>query len=134
LAGELEDLRGTLVGDLSGDAADAAFEAGSGEITSQLAQLEARELAQVERALQRLKHGAYGVCEGCAKKINVTRLNALPYSTYCIECQREMERNPGWEFGRGSDWEKVYDSARHSDDQPEIDISAIEMDLSGSSR
>ena len=33
-------------------------------------------------------------CKSCAGKIPVGRLNALPYSTLCIECQREMEHYP----------------------------------------
>ena len=50
LAGELEDLSGTVMGDVTGgDAADAAFDTGSDEIASQLAELEARELKQIVR-------------------------------------------------------------------------------------
>ena len=57
-----------------------AFGAGSEEVTSHLAELEARELRQVERAMAKIKAGTYGVCEGCSTKIPVERLNALPYS------------------------------------------------------
>ena len=51
LADELSDLRSMDRVHPGGDAADAAFDTGSDEISSQLAELEARELAQVERAL-----------------------------------------------------------------------------------
>lgn len=135
LAGELSDLHGHIRGDLSGDAADVAFDSGSDEISSQLAELEARELAQVDRAIARLKQGTYGLCEACSKRIPVARLNALPYSTMCIECQRELEHDPGWMHGRrGGDWEKVYDTETPLEDQKEVDLSEIEMDLSGSGR
>lgn len=131
LAEELDHLRHEGGGDVGGDSADAAFEAGSDEMTSQLAELDARELTQIERALARLKAGTYGLCESCQKKIPVGRLNALPYSTLCIECQREMEQHPGWD-ARGSDnWEKVFDSVTPLEDQREIRLSDIEMDLSG---
>jgi DnaK suppressor protein len=130
LAVELEDLRGNL----TGDAADAAFDTGSDEITSQLAELEARELAQVERALTRLKQGSYGICEICEKKIPVARLNALPYSTCCIECQREMEAHPGWEHGGRGDWGRVYDTHSSMDEHKEVDLSELEMDVSGNGR
>src|SRR5215471_5745354 len=107
LAGELADLRNFKAD--SGDSADVAFDAGSEEISTQLAELEARELSQIERALARMKQGTYGLCEHCQGKIPVARLNALPYSTTCVDCQREMETYPGWEGGRGGrDWEKVY--------------------------
>jgi DnaK suppressor protein len=136
LAGELADLRGNMQGNLTGDAADAAFDTGSDEITSQLAQMEARELSQVERAIARLKQGTFGVCEMCGKKITVARLNALPYSTYCIECQREVEQSPNWTPDyRGGDWEKVYDvEAPLEERRDEVDLSDIEMDLSGNGR
>ena len=79
-----------------------AFESGSDEMASQLAELDSRELTQIERALTRLKQGTYGLCESCGGKIPVGRLNALPYTTLCIDCQREMERYPdrGWRRGR----------------------------------
>ena len=134
LAGELSDLRGFDRSDLTGDAADAAFDTGSDEISSQLAELEARELAQVERAVNQLKRGSYGLCESCEKRIPVPRLNALPYSTLCIECQREMEHNPGWGSERDGDWGKVYDAASRTEDTKEVDLSEIEMDISGGGR
>ena len=131
LAGELADLRKLTV-DASGDSADVAFDAGSDEIASQLAELEARELLQIERALVRMKQGTYGLCEVCHSKIPVARLNALPYSTTCINCQREMENYPGWDRRSGAgDWEKVSDAEAPLEEQREIDLSEIEMDLSG---
>src|ERR1700724_815213 len=81
LGGELNDLLNFKSSDSSGDSADLAFDTGNEEVTSQLAELEARELGQVERALVRLKTGTYGICEGCQKRIPVSRLNALPFST-----------------------------------------------------
>src|SRR6202043_55806 len=95
LGGELKDLRNFKSND-TGDSADAAFDSGSEEIASQLAELEARELSQIERALARIKQGTYGLCEICQIKIPVARLNALPYSTTCVPCQREMEISPDW--------------------------------------
>src|SRR5271157_3577600 len=94
LTEDLKNLRNFQNGDSGGDAADAAFEAGSDEMHSHLAELDSRELTQIDRALTRLKQGTYGLCEICQSKIPVGRLNALPYTTLCIECQREMERYP----------------------------------------
>lgn len=114
----------------AGDSADVAFETGSDEMASQLAEFDARELTQIERALARLKQGTYGLCESCQKKIPVGRLNALPYTTLCIECQREMERFPDWENRRaGGNWEHVFDPSSLYEEK-KVDLSELESDLS----
>jgi len=128
LGGELEDLRNFNNSDQTGDSADLAFDSGSEEIASQLAELEARELNQIERALTRMKQGTYGVCEGCQAKILVARLNALPYSTTCVKCQREMELYGSWDDRRRENWEKVGDS--ESAEDPQVDLSDLELDMS----
>ena len=130
LGGELADLRNFKAEQQSGDSADAAFDAGSDEIASQLAQLEARELSQIERAVLRIKQGTYGMCEGCQVKIPVARLNALPYSTMCVRCQREMEIYGDWGGAGGQDWEKVSERDAPLEEQREIDLADLEMDLS----
>ena len=130
LADELDGLRNLKNTDATGDSADVAFESGTEEMASQLAELDARELHQIERALQRLKQGTYGVCEGCGCKIPVGRLNALPYTTLCIACQREMEKYPDWADRRSAgNWEHVYEAAS-MEEQRDVDISEIEIDLS----
>jgi DnaK suppressor protein len=132
LGGELKGLGSFQASDASGDSADQAFDTGSDEVAFQLAELESRELTQIVKALARLKQGTYGICEGCHKKIPVARLNALPFSSTCIECQREMELYGG--SGRGGaagSWDKVSESDAPLEDQKEVDLSEIEMDLSG---
>lgn len=98
-------LRSALAGDLTllkelrsespGDVIDAAYDSAQDEISSQLAEVESRELAHIENALDRMKVGKYGLCEVCGGKIPMVRLNALPYATMCIDCQRESERAGG---------------------------------------
>ena len=80
----------------SPDSAASAMASTDQELSSQLAELEARELAQIEQALTSIKKGKYGLCSGCNLKIPVARLNALPYSTLCIACQRESEKDSSW--------------------------------------
>jgi DnaK suppressor protein len=135
LSGRLMELRRRLgmelkdLGNLNpGDAADVAFGAGSEEVASHLVELEAKELRQIERAMSKIKTGTYGSCEACSTKIPVERLNALPYSTLCVKCQREMETNSSWGGGRlGANWDQVSDG----DAEPSrADISNLELDLS----
>ena len=100
-------------------------------MASQLAELEARELAQIERALARLKQGIYGLCEGCQKKIPVGRLNALPFSTTCVECAREMELYGTMGGGQGKDdWEKVSEVQSRLEEPREVDLTDLEFDMS----
>jgi DnaK suppressor protein len=75
-----------------GDAIDAAHDSDRREITSGIAAAESRELASIERAIERLRAGRYGICEGCGKNIPLARLQALPYATMCIECQKRQEQ------------------------------------------
>ncbi|AMV25074.1 General stress protein 16O [Gemmata sp. SH-PL17] len=125
---ELEELAHIKHSSASGDAADAAFDASGEEISSTLAELEAKELAQIERALRRLKAGTYGKCEVCAIKIPVARLNALPFSTLCVKCQREMELDGGWAADHvGTDWGRISDGNPMED--REFRLADIESDL-----
>ena len=50
---------------------------------------------QVERALERLREGAYGICEGCARRIPEARLEYQPAATRCVECQSQWDRVNG---------------------------------------
>jgi DnaK suppressor protein len=110
-------LRSALAGDLSllkelrsespGDVVDAAYDSAQDEISSQLAEVESRELASIENALERMKAGKYGQCEVCGGRIPMARLNALPYATMCIDCQRELERS-------GSSGSSIRDYAEES--------------------
>ena len=50
------------------------------------------ELYDVERALERVAQGTYGVCQVCGEPINPERLEARPAATFCIRHQREREQ------------------------------------------
>ncbi|PIC64331.1 molecular chaperone DnaK [Sporosarcina sp. P13] len=43
------------------------------------------ELEKVKHALQAIKEGTYGICEKCGKEIPYERLEAIPYTTVCVE-------------------------------------------------
>jgi len=49
-------------------------------------------LSQVERALQRLDNGSYGICENCGNPIGKARLQAFPRATLCVSCKQREER------------------------------------------
>ncbi|MBT8198108.1 MAG: TraR/DksA C4-type zinc finger protein [Acidimicrobiia bacterium] len=43
-------------------------------------------LEKVDHALARVGDGTYGDCETCGKRIPMSRLDALPYATHCVDC------------------------------------------------
>lgn len=48
-----------------------------------------RVLTEIDAAFLRLQDGTYGVCRTCAKPIPVERLEILPYTPFCVPCQRK---------------------------------------------
>lgn len=50
------------------------------------------QLSLVTRALERLKEGSFGECMECGSEIGAKRLEALPWTPYCIDCQEKVER------------------------------------------
>ena len=48
-------------------------------------------VGKIDEALEKINEGTYGVCESCGDPIQPERLEALPYATRCIECQRKDE-------------------------------------------
>ena len=52
----------------------------------------------IEAALARIQKGAFGVCVACGDDINPRRLDALPWTQYCLRCQQGFERGRGLEY------------------------------------
>ena len=130
-----EALRKALAGDLSmlkelrnettGDLVDAALDAVQGEVSSQLVEVESRELTRIEHALERMEKGEYGQCEYCGCNIPMARLTALPYASFCIKCQREAERE-GFSESNDPNW-AAFNSPLGGGD---ISVGDVEVDAS----
>ena len=56
---------------------------------------EGRRLAEIQNAIERMEEGTYGRCTDCGGKISEERLEAIPYTELCIECQSQRESNGG---------------------------------------
>ncbi|MGE5204828.1 MAG: TraR/DksA family transcriptional regulator [Chlamydiota bacterium] len=54
-----------------------------------------RRLQMVSDALERIEDGSYGQCAACAGEINVKRLEAVPWTRYCLQCQERLEQQLG---------------------------------------
>jgi DnaK suppressor protein len=51
-----------------------------------------RELEEIDRALAKVAGQEYGDCERCGRSIAPERLDAVPATRYCVECERAVER------------------------------------------
>src|SRR5579862_8112561 len=49
-------------------------------------------LGEVRTALRRIGAGTFGICAGCEENINLKRLAAVPWASYCIVCQEAEDR------------------------------------------
>jgi DnaK suppressor protein len=49
-------------------------------------------LDKIDRALERIDEGSYGLCERCGRPIEKARLKALPYATLCVKDKQAEER------------------------------------------
>ncbi|MBX3417141.1 MAG: TraR/DksA C4-type zinc finger protein [Pirellulaceae bacterium] len=104
-----------------GDVVDFASDSSFGEISSQLIEVASRELRSIEVALKRMKAGNYGKCELCNCNIGLPRIQALPYATLCISCQRENEQKGSNRYG-DPDWGRVLDVSSDEPTLPDLDI------------
>jgi len=63
------------------------------EFTLNLLANEEQVLAEIAAALERLNDGSFGRCEECREAIPRARLDALPYTRYCVACARKLEQH-----------------------------------------
>ena len=78
-----------------GDAADLASAEISRSFQVSLRQREAVLIKKIEAALGRLEGDDFGSCLECGDEISEPRLRARPFTTLCIACKEEAERNGG---------------------------------------
>ncbi|MGH3048103.1 MAG: TraR/DksA family transcriptional regulator, partial [Gaiellaceae bacterium] len=72
--------------------ADSATATLNREIDYTLEENSEHVLSSIDEALLRIENGTYGICVRCGSPIAEERLEAIPYATRCIDCQRLAER------------------------------------------
>ena len=75
------------------DALDEVQLAGERELAIRTLDRESSLLRNVRLALARIADGSYGVCLHCDEEIKPKRLDAVPWTPYCIRCQEAADRN-----------------------------------------
>lgn len=61
------------------------------DFTLSLMEHDGDKLGSIEQALERIEEGVYGRCEECSAVIPKARLNALPFTTHCVNCAAEIQ-------------------------------------------
>lgn len=75
------------------DALDEVQLAGERELAIRNLDRESNLLRNVKGALARMADGSYGVCLHCEEEIKPKRLDAVPWTKYCIRCQEAADRH-----------------------------------------
>ncbi|MDX2036107.1 MAG: TraR/DksA C4-type zinc finger protein [Isosphaeraceae bacterium] len=103
LRGDLDQMTDEALGSAGPDAsgnltnvppqpADVGTENYDQEFTLSLIENEQFTLEQIEDALIRVQAGTYGKCVECGEMVGRERLKAIPYTPFCIDCARAMEK------------------------------------------
>lgn len=83
-----------------------------------------KAIARIDRALEKIKSGDYGLCENCGGKIAKARLDAVPSATLCIRCQTMLDS------GELPDYQEDRPLPSSGDDIEELERVVSEMALS----
>ncbi len=91
------------------DELDAARTLAEVETHASLIEQAEHQIKQIDAAFRRLEQGRYGLCEECGREIALERLEALPFATRCVDCQKDQNRVRRGEGGMiepfGRQWE-----------------------------
>ena len=77
----------------SPDALDEVQNAAERELAIRNLDRESNLLRNVRAALRRIADGSFGTCLHCEEEISLKRLNAVPWTPYCIQCQEIADRS-----------------------------------------
>jgi len=74
------------------DLGDRALSTVIRDLSYQLSAAERNIMRRIDEALDRIDRGEYGICVECEKKVQIGRLDAVPWAPHCIECQELRDR------------------------------------------
>ena len=74
------------------DPADMAANAYTKELLISMSANDRKLLQLIDEALERVEGGAYGECVNCGEPVAEKRLDAVPWTRYCLKCQDMQER------------------------------------------
>jgi len=74
------------------DLIDRASQITEREFSHHLCSREKLHMRRIERSLQDIEDGVYGLCDQCEEEISFKRLKARPTARYCISCKTQLEK------------------------------------------
>ena len=101
------DLRAEHPGSSGGsmDSADLASNELEQNMTAILSERERDRIIEIDHALRRMDEANYSVCQACGLEIATERLQAMPFTGHCRDCQQDIEREAKTRY-RGNDVEQ----------------------------
>jgi RNA polymerase-binding transcription factor DksA len=99
--GIVEQVRGNTGGNGGSELSNAPFHLGDMgtdeflyDMNTMLLANEQYIVAEAREALHRMERGAYGVCESCGQSITSARLEAIPFTRFCVKCAELNDQTP----------------------------------------
>lgn len=92
IAQELVRLREALKSEVDGDVGEGDPELVERDMIMTMIHEQERKLKAIEDVLQQAHQGMYGICERCGQPIDPARLEAIPETTFCLECKMIVEK------------------------------------------
>ncbi|RME81127.1 MAG: TraR/DksA family transcriptional regulator [Planctomycetota bacterium] len=94
LESSLQDLQSTEAHHLA-DAEELSADSTDDLLVSQLVEMGASKIQEIDKALDKIEKKTYGYCEECGEFIGMERIKALPFTSLCINCKRSQEKRVG---------------------------------------
>ena len=102
--------REAIVVEHSADTLDQVENAANRDLAAVQLELHSSRLRELRAARERIEDGTYGLCLECESEISARRLNAVPWTCYCIDCQHTMEQNSSQ---AGPHWNRAFPVLQH---------------------
>jgi DnaK suppressor protein len=116
------------------DSCDLASEENEREMSTMLSERERLKVGHIDEALRRIASLKYGLCEICGLEVTAERLNAMPFTRLCCDCQQDREReaktrrhyeeqdHEGYKLSSINPPEENRDSRRSSGNEPALGL------------
>lgn len=99
--------------------ADAGTDTYEQDFALGIASSEQQALFEIEEALNRLRTGRYGICEATGKRIDPARLEAIPWTRFSTEAERDLEASNAVERARIGERRDLIGSTESLDEEEE---------------